>query len=192
MVKIRLRRSGNKHRPFYRVVVTKSTAGRGGAFIEVIGTYNPVAQPKQVNIKEDRALHWLMVGAQPTETLAVLLDRAGILGKYFEQRPAAKKNYGFLDKRTAAMSKKSAVEPIAAAAPIAEPVVETAPTPVAEEAPVQEAAPAETPLAEAAPEEAVAEVAAEESADEAPVEAAAAEETPAADEPAVEKTEEQS
>lgn len=109
MVKIRLRRSGNKHRPFYRVVVAKSSAGRDGSFIEIIGTYNPVAQPKQVSIKEERALHWLMTGAQPTETAAVLLDRAGILGKFLQERPAAKKKYAFLDKRTAAMSKQSVV-----------------------------------------------------------------------------------
>lgn len=154
MVKIRLRRSGAKHRPFYRVVVAKSTAGRNGSFIEVIGTYNPVAQPKHLNIKEDRALYWLLEGAQPTETTAVLFSRLGILEKFFEQRPSAKKDYKFLDKRTAAMSVESVVTPVAA--PKAE---EAAAPAVVEEAPVTEEAPAveEAPAAEEAAAEAVAE-----------------------------------
>lgn len=155
MVKIRLRRLGNKHRPFYRLVVAKSTAGRDGAFIEVIGSYNPISQPKQLKIEEDRALHWLMNGAQPTETAAVLLKKVGVLDKYFEARPKAKRDYAFLDKRTSAMSQESVVAaPVAVAeAPKAEePVAEAPAEPVAaaEEAP----APAEeAPAAEeAAPE----------------------------------------
>lgn len=110
MVKIRLRRIGTKGRPFYRVVVAKSTAGRNGAFVETIGQYDPVAQPKLINIDEERALHWLMSGAQPSETTAVLLNKVGILPKFFEQRPAAKKSYKFLDKRTAVTSVPSAVD----------------------------------------------------------------------------------
>jgi small subunit ribosomal protein S16 len=110
MVKIRLRRIGTKGRPFYRVVVAKSTAGRNGAFVETIGQYDPVAQPKLVTINEERALHWLNEGAQPTETTAVLLNQLGILEKFFANRPAAKKSYKFLDKRTAAISKPTAVD----------------------------------------------------------------------------------
>ncbi len=136
MVKIRLRRSGSKHRPFYRVVVAKSTAGRDGAFIEIIGTYNPVTKPKLINIKEDRAIHWLLEGAQPSETAAIIMNRVGILEKYFEQRPSAKKSYKFLDKRTSSMSVQSVIkaapvetaakpEPVAEAAPAVEAVVET-------------------------------------------------------------------
>src|ERR1044071_6538466 len=100
MVKIRLRRIGTKGRPFYRVVVAKSTAGRNGAFVETIGTYDPVVKPTLININEERALHWLMSGAQPSETTAILLNKVGILPKYFEARPTAKKQYKFLDKRT--------------------------------------------------------------------------------------------
>lgn len=156
MVRIRLRRSGNKHRPFYRVVVTNSSAGRGGAFIEVIGTYNPVAQPKQISLKGERALHWLLVGAQPSETTAVLLDRAGILSEFFAQRPNAKKKYAFLDKRTAAMSVKSVVEPmppapeepVAVKTDVVEDVAEPVSEVVAEATPEVEA-PAEAPAAEA-------------------------------------------
>ena len=105
MVKIRLRRIGTKGRPFYRVVVAKSTAARNGAFVETLGTYDPVVKPTLIKINEERALHWLMIGAQPSETTAILLNKVGILPKYFEARPQAKKHYSFLDKRTAASGK---------------------------------------------------------------------------------------
>jgi small subunit ribosomal protein S16 len=104
MVKIRLRRIGTKGRPFYRVVVAESTSARNGAFVENIGTYDPVSQPKHVEIDAARALHWLLQGAVPTETAARLLNRQGILPQFLEQRPAHKKKYSFLDKRTAAIS----------------------------------------------------------------------------------------
>lgn len=143
MVKIRLRRMGNKHRPFYRVVVAKSTSGRNGAFIEVLGTYNSVSQPKEISINGDRALHWLRQGAQPTETVAILLKRQGVLDQYLEERPNAKRDYKFLDKRTAAMSRQSVVQAVAAPAkekaPEPEPVVAEAPADAVEE-PVAEAA----------------------------------------------------
>ena len=110
MVKIRLRRIGTKARPFYRVVVAQSTAARNGKFVETIGTYDPIVKPTRIEINEERALHWLMSGAQPTETTAYLLNKIGILGKYFEARPNAKAKFAFLDKRTAAMSVASAVD----------------------------------------------------------------------------------
>lgn len=110
MVKIRLRRIGTKGRPFYRVVVAKSSAGRNGAFVETLGTYDPVVKPTLININEERALHWLMTGAQPSQTAAILLNKTGVLGKYFEARPTAKKDYKFLDKRTAATSVPTAVD----------------------------------------------------------------------------------
>lgn len=105
---------GTKGRPFYRVVVAESTAGRNGAFVETIGTYDPVAQPKHLEINEERALHWLEHGAEPTETTAYLLNKLGILGKFLESRPNQKKKYSFLDKRTAAIS-VAATEPAAEA-----------------------------------------------------------------------------
>src|SRR5450631_4515311 len=104
MVKIRLRRIGTKGRPFYRVVVAKSTAGRNGAFVETLGQYDPVVKPTLININAERALYWLHQGAQPTETTAYLLNKVGILPTFFEARPSAKKHYAFLDKRTAAIS----------------------------------------------------------------------------------------
>jgi small subunit ribosomal protein S16 len=167
MVKIRLRRIGTKGRPFYRVVVAKSTAGRNGAFVETIGTYDPVVKPTLININEERALHWLMSGAQPTETTAILLNKTGVLGKFFEARPAAKKSYAFLDKRTAAISVASAIEspaatavaepaPKAKPAPEPEPVAEAAPEPVAEAAPEDTPEPTPEPAAEATEEPAAA------------------------------------
>jgi small subunit ribosomal protein S16 len=112
MVKIRLRRIGTKGHPFYRVVVAESTSGRGGAFVENIGTYDPVAQPKHLELNEERALHWLLQGAEPTETAAYLLNKTGILPRFLDQRPNHKKKYAFLDKRTAAIS-VAASEPAA-------------------------------------------------------------------------------
>jgi len=146
---------GNKHRPFYRIVVAKSEAGRDGGFIEVIGTYDPINKDPQtkkstVKMQGDRALHWLMEGAQPTETVAYLLKREGVLEKYFESRPNAKRNFKFLDKRTASMSQKSVVEPVAAPVAVAEPELVVEAEPVAEpEAVVEETAAAEEVVAEA-------------------------------------------
>ncbi|QYK54632.1 MAG: 30S ribosomal protein S16 [Fimbriimonadaceae bacterium] len=138
---------GNKHRPFYRIVVAKSASARDSAAIEYIGTYDPLTKPSTVQLKNDRALHWLMNGAEPTETVAILLKRQGILDEFFSQRPKAKKKFGFLDKTTQAMSRQSAISQVEAA-PDAEPkkeepAAEAAPAeetaPVAEEAPVEEA-----------------------------------------------------
>ena len=64
MVKIRLRRTGAKKKPSYRVVIADSRAPRDGRFIEIVGHYDPRTQPVTVNLHEDRVLHWLTVGAQ--------------------------------------------------------------------------------------------------------------------------------
>jgi small subunit ribosomal protein S16 len=102
MVKIRLRRIGSKGRPFYRVVIAEAATGRNSKFVEAIGTYDPVSQPKQLHVDEERALHWLREGAQPTQTVAYILNKTGVLPKFLEERPAQKKNYGFLNKKIAA------------------------------------------------------------------------------------------
>ena len=78
MVKIRLRRVGAKKAPFYRVVVADSRYPRNGRFIEEIGTYNPLVEPSQIKIDGDRAKDWMAKGAQPTDTVKVLLKKAGI------------------------------------------------------------------------------------------------------------------
>jgi len=82
MVKIRLRRMGKKKQPTYRVVVADSRAPRDGRFIETIGFYNPRTEPPTVQIKEDRALHWLSQGAQPTDAVTRLLRNKGTLDRF--------------------------------------------------------------------------------------------------------------
>lgn len=77
-VKIRLRRMGAHKSPFYRVVVADSRSPRDGRFIEEIGFYNPVAQPKEIKINEEKANKWLQNGAQPTDVVKKLFVKAGI------------------------------------------------------------------------------------------------------------------
>ena len=79
MVKIRLRRIGAKKAPFYRVVVADSRYPRDGRFIEEIGTYNPLTEPSEVKIDGERAKQWIANGAQPTDTVKVLLKKVGVL-----------------------------------------------------------------------------------------------------------------
>ena len=79
MVKIRLRRTGKTKQPSYRVVVADSRSPRDGKFIEIIGHYNPIRQPKVLEINGERARYWLGVGAQPTETVANLLKHVSVL-----------------------------------------------------------------------------------------------------------------
>lgn len=82
MVKIRLARVGRKKKPSYRVVVADSRAPRDGAFIEIIGHYDPLTDPPTVEIDEQKALRWLRQGAQPTEAVARMLEKLSILDKF--------------------------------------------------------------------------------------------------------------
>lgn len=79
MVKIRLKRMGAHKKPFYRVVVADSRRARNGRFIEEIGYYNPLTDPVTVKIDEEKAKHWLGVGAQPTEKVRGLFKKSGII-----------------------------------------------------------------------------------------------------------------
>jgi len=79
--KIRLQRHGKKGRPFYHIVIADGRAPRDGRFTERIGTYNPVANPAEINLDFDRALYWLQVGAQPTDTVRALLSHQGVIYK---------------------------------------------------------------------------------------------------------------
>jgi small subunit ribosomal protein S16 len=81
MVKIRLRRTGAKKKPSYRLVVADARAPRDGAFIAIIGHYNPLTDPETIVIDEEKALHWLRQGAQPTATASRLLSKVGIIEK---------------------------------------------------------------------------------------------------------------
>ena len=78
-VKIRLRRMGAKKAPFYRVVVADSRFPRDGRFIEEIGTYDPTKEPAVVNIDAEKAKNWIATGAQPTDTVKVLLKKNNII-----------------------------------------------------------------------------------------------------------------
>jgi len=82
MVKIRLRRVGGKNKPSYRMVAADSRSPRDGAFIDIMGHYNPLTDPETIVIDEEKALSWLRQGAQPTATAARLLTKAGIMDKF--------------------------------------------------------------------------------------------------------------
>jgi len=80
-LKIRLARGGAKKRPFYSIVVADSRSPRDGRFIEKIGTYNPMLErdhPQRLTLQEERAKHWLSVGAQPTDRVALFFGRMGL------------------------------------------------------------------------------------------------------------------
>ena len=78
-VKIRLKRMGAKKAPFYRVVVADSRYPRDGRFIEEIGTYNPLTDPSTIKIDSEKAKKWIANGAQPTDTVKVLLKKSGAI-----------------------------------------------------------------------------------------------------------------
>lgn len=79
MVKIRLKRMGMKKHPFYRIVVADERSPRDGRFIEEIGYYNPMTQPAQIKVDNEKAADWMKRGAQPTDTVRVLLKKSGAI-----------------------------------------------------------------------------------------------------------------
>jgi small subunit ribosomal protein S16 len=81
-VKIRLRRVGAKKKPIYRMVIADSKAPRDGRFIETVGHYNPLVNPPEIMVNEERIYEWLRWGAQPTETVRSLLARIGLWQKF--------------------------------------------------------------------------------------------------------------
>ncbi len=139
MLKIRLNRTGKKKQPSFRVVVQEHTSPIKGKFVELVGVYRPTDNPKSFTVNSERVKYWLSVGAQPSDSVAVLLKKDGFEG--LEK---------FIDPRNKQRKKKKAVEEKPEAAPAA-PVAE-APAPaeeaVAEEAPAAEVAPAEEAKAE--------------------------------------------
>ena len=78
-VKIRLKRMGAKKKPFYRIVVADSRSPRDGKFIEELGYFDPLKEPAEVKIDEEKTKKWLSTGAQPTDTVKALLKKNGIL-----------------------------------------------------------------------------------------------------------------
>ncbi|MGH2692675.1 MAG: 30S ribosomal protein S16 [Actinomycetota bacterium] len=162
MVKIRLMRVGKRKQPYYRVVVADSRSPRDGRIIENIGKYHPRSHPSLIEIDQERAVHWLQNGAQPSDPVRVLLQKTGIWGRFTGEGPTEPVAPP-AEKATPSKKKAAAAAEEAAAEPAAE---EAAAEPAAEEA-AAEPAPAEAPPAEEA---AATEPAAEE-ADAAPAEA---------------------
>ena len=195
-VAIRLSRGGSKKRPYYKVVVSNSRSPRDGKYLEQVGTYNPLLakdDTNRVRLVEDRVNYWLGVGAQPTDRVARMLDKAGIKERAATSNPnkaePGKKAKERAEDRASKAAEAAEAAAAAAAAPAPEPEPEV-------EAVVEEAA-AEVPAAEvvaevAAPEAAAEEApAAEEAApDAAPAAEAAAPEAAAEEAPAAEAGEE--
>jgi small subunit ribosomal protein S16 len=88
-IKIRLRRTGTRKQPHYRLVVADALSPRDGRFIEVIGHYHPMGDPPELVIQDDRALMWLKRGAQPTVTARALLKRGGVWRAFTADKPSA-------------------------------------------------------------------------------------------------------
>jgi small subunit ribosomal protein S16 len=88
-VKIRLKRVGKKKAPSYRVVVADVRSPRDGRIIESIGWYNPLVEPSAIHIDEEKALGWLKNGAQPTDSVASLLKRAGVMDRFQQSKQTA-------------------------------------------------------------------------------------------------------
>jgi small subunit ribosomal protein S16 len=145
--RIRLRRMGSNKRPFFRVVVADQRSPRDGRFIENIGKYHPLDDPSVIDIDQERALHWLRVGAQPSNQVRNLMRKVGIWDEFVKERPSAATvvTERVQKERVSKKAKQKAAE--AAAAPAA-PAEAPAPT-------EPEAAPTEPEVAEASAAEAV-------------------------------------
>jgi len=110
MVKIRLRRTGAKKKPNYRVVVTESSTPRDGRFIEIVGHYNPRTEPSTLEIHEDRVLYWLSVGAQPTDPVKKLLKNLGTLDRFARLKAGEDLEKLLLEAETAREKNAAAVQ----------------------------------------------------------------------------------
>lgn len=91
VVRIRLLRTGKRKQPSFRVVVADQRSPRDGRFVEILGNYNPLTNPSQIELDEERSLHWLAQGAQPSASATALLKRTGIWQKHkatLKKRPA--------------------------------------------------------------------------------------------------------
>ncbi|MGY9005240.1 MAG: 30S ribosomal protein S16 [Alphaproteobacteria bacterium] len=151
-LKIRLSRGGAKKRPFYRIVVADSRKPRDGRYLERLGHYDPMLpkdSDQRVVLKEDRIRHWMGMGAQPSDRVALFLSRASMM-----EKPAIAEQTKQHLPRAKTQEKMREAEEAAKAAAEAAAAVEAAP---AEEAPAEEAAAEEAPAEEAAAEEAPAE-----------------------------------
>jgi len=148
--RIRLRRMGSNKRPFYRVVVADQRSPRDGRFIEIIGRYHPLNDPSVIEIDEDRALHWLMVGAQPSNQVRNLMSKVGIWERFVAQRPSAAAPISSKPDRPVRpkLSKKAQAKAAESAEAPEQPVETPAPTPEPESAVQQQEPEGSSPEAE--------------------------------------------
>lgn len=145
-VSLRLSRGGSKKRPYYKIVVANSRSPRDGKYLEQVGTYNPLLakdDENRVRLVEDRVRYWIGVGAQPTDRVARMLDKAGIKERAATLNPK-KGEPGQKAKDRAEEKAEKAREAEEAAAAAA-----AAPAPAVEEAPAAEEVAAEAPAEEA-------------------------------------------
>lgn len=162
-VAMRLSRGGSKKRPYYKIIVADARSSRDGKYLEQIGSYNPLLakdDPERVKLNEDRAKHWLSVGAQPSDRVARFLDAAGVKERAARNNPnkgqpgdkAKERVEERATKLAEAEEAKKAAEAEASVAPAEEPATEkpAAEEPAAEEPVAEEAAAAEAPAEEAA------------------------------------------
>jgi small subunit ribosomal protein S16 len=147
-VKLRLRRMGKKKQPIYKMVVADSRSPRDGKFLEAVGFYNPLTNPHTLDLKEDRIMYWLNVGAQPTHTVKSLLRQKGInlkkelISKGFDEEKV-KSEIENWQKLKEAGSKKRTEKKLSRKAK-AKQEAEAAAPPAEEQAPAEEAKPEET------------------------------------------------
>ena len=148
--RIRLRRMGANKRPFYRVVVADQRSPRDGRFIENIGKYHPLEDPSVIEIDAERALHWLRVGARPSDQVRNLMVKVGIWDSFVTERPSAAAQVRVRAPKPdePKLSKKAAAKAAAESEEAAEPVEESARAPEAAQAEAQ----AETAETEPQPE----------------------------------------
>jgi len=168
MLAISLMRMGAKKRPFYRVVVKENRSKRDGAYLENLGTYDPLADPADVRLNHDRIQYWIGVGAQPTDTVRSLIknnpvqteeERAAAMQARADKKAAAEaerqaKLRADAEAKAAEEAKAKAEADAAAAAEAAAAEVPAEEAPAADEAPTAEAAPTEeAPAVESTPAE---------------------------------------
>jgi small subunit ribosomal protein S16 len=161
LLRIRLSRVGKKKQPAYRIVVADSRSPRDGAFLKIIGHYNPLTDPATLVVKEEEAVHWLQKGAQPSETAAKLLTRMGVMeragkapfhyqGKDVPAGPRPKKGVETPPAPAPVKAVAAAPEPVAA---VDAPEADAAPAPEVEVVEAQAVEPAAEPEAEPVPEQ---------------------------------------
>lgn len=166
MVRIRLRRVGRKKQPSYRIVVTDKRHKRDGRYIEIIGHYNPRTQPQTMVLQEDRALHWLSVGARPSEAVERIMRKLGTMDR-FARLKQGEDLAALIAEAEAAAAERETVSPKTEYPPMSKEAKAASKASQTEAAEAAEAAETETDTAEAAAGEPDADVKAGESSEDA-------------------------